>query len=177
MGTHQVFSQQMPEDRRYREAHGTYRNAHNFLPGTILKQNPGRCRFTMQDWITISGQHHSQQSGASSTTQATSAPASEGGYREDRTLRQSGVERRKGGKSELYAGAGGGLPGAGLPATELGSTARRGHVKTPGLPELRAPTHSRPLTLPTRTHSHPLSRPKLWANCKCAPRSTLKVPK
>lgn len=53
----------------------------------------------------------------------------------------------------------------------------RGYIKTPGLSELRAPTHSRPLPLPTRTHSHPLSRLKLLAYCKRALSSTLKVPK
>lgn len=69
------------------------------------------------------------------------------------------------------------LPGGRLPATELGSIVWRLNVKTPVLSKLRAPTHSRPLPLPTRTYSHLLSRLKLLENCKRAPRSTLKVPK
>lgn len=73
----------------------TRTHAHDFLRRMILRQNSARCPFTMQDWITISEQHLSLQSGASWTTQATLASACEVGHGEDSTLRQSGVQRRK----------------------------------------------------------------------------------
>lgn len=66
-------------------------------------------------------------------------------FREEKKGRGEGAQRRSRRRS---------LPSGRLPAAELGSIGWRGHIKTPGLSEQRAPTHSRPLPLPTRTHSH-----------------------
>lgn len=89
---------------------------------------------------------------------------------EVRTLSQSGVKIRKGGMRVADSTPELGEVSQAVDSyleTELGSIVCAGTLKLRDFPSCLHPH--------THAHSHPLSPPKLLANCKRAPRSTLKV--
>lgn len=149
--------------------------AYNFFSPHDLKAKLVPDGFTMQDWITIWGQHLSLQSGAS-WTQASLASALEVGYREDMTRRKSekkgrGVERGSTKELEEVAQAVDSQQRNGDPQCGAGTIKLRDFPSC-ALP--RAHTHLHSPHAPTHTHSHGRSSGR---TASASPRSTLKVPK